>query len=52
MYINKNGFNKITGGRCAGDEIRVKTLLWSDVLFMAANLVGLGVLVWIFWPLF
>lgn len=50
MFTSNKGINFISGGRCAGDEIRIKTILWSDVFFVLANLVGLGIMAWILWP--
>lgn len=52
MFFNKRGLNIIKGGKIAGDEIKIKTILFSDIVFIVANLVGLGIMAWIFWPLF
>lgn len=47
MFLSKKGLNIITSGKIAGDEIKIKTLLWSDVAFVLANLVGLGFMAWL-----
>lgn len=52
MFLSKKGLNIITGGKIAGDEIKIKTILFSDIVFVVANLVGLGIMAWILWPLF
>ena len=51
MFFNKRGLNIIKGGRVVGDEIKIKTILFSDIVFIVANLVGLAVLVWLVWPI-
>lgn len=51
MFINKKGINFITGGLCAGDEIQIKTLLWSDVLLIIAKVIGLGFIAWLVWSI-
>lgn len=51
MFLNKRGLNIIKGGLKAGDEIKIKTILFSDIVFIVANLVGLAVLVWLVWSI-
>lgn len=50
MFLSKKGLNIIKGGKIAGDEIKIKTIFFSDIVFIMANLVGAAVLVWILWP--
>lgn len=47
MFLSKKGFNIIKGGKIAGDEIKIKTIPFSDIVFILANLVGAAVLVWL-----
>lgn len=51
MFLSKKGLNIITGGKIAGDEIKIKTILFSNIVFILANLVGAAVLVWLVWSI-